>query len=425
MVMTRADDRVAAAAAAKPFEWEALLSQGRMQTSLVRRAVRITLFYAAFAAIWIYLSDKMVGHFADDQAEMVDLNTYKGLAFVLVTSALLLVAILGVFGRLDRAYRGLEAHKAEVARFSRLFEALSEINHASLWATSRDDLFHRVCEALVRHGGFRMAWIGWESDPPGRLLPVAECGDRDGYLQKITVSTLDDDLGRGPSGTAFRTARPAVRNDVLGDSASGPWHAHMKEHGYLATAGFPVREGSEVKGVLSVYAGEVGFFHDREIELLARAAANLSYAIDRFRRKRLRELAEKQAHTERQLSQAMIEAMPGLVFLFDAKLRYLRWNRNTESITGYSSREMTTLSPLDFFEPAEQPRIQRRIAQALEQGEALVEANLRTREGRLLPYTLTGRRIEIDGQPCILGMGVPRIQRPAGAPDTGGGPAPA
>lgn len=425
MAMTQGDDLSAGAAAARPFEWEALLSQGRLQTSLLRRAVRITLFYAVFASIWIYLSDKVAGRLANDLAEMADLNTYKGLAFVVVTSALLLALILGVFGRLDRAYRGLEARKAEVARFSRLFEALSEINHASLWATSRDDLFLRVSEALVRQGGFRMAWVGWESDPPGRLLPVAEFGDRDGYLQKITVSTLDDDLGRGPSGTAFRTARPAVRNDVLADSASSPWHAHMKAHGYLATAAFPIREGSEVKGVLSVYAGEVGFFHDREIELLARAAANLSYAIDRFRRKHLRELAEKQAQTERQLSQAMIDAMPGIVYLFDTNMRYLRWNRNTEAITGYSGRDMATMSPLDFFEPAEHPRIQRRIAQALEQGEASMEANLRTRDGRLLPYTLTGRRIEIDGQPCILGMGVARIERRADGPDTGGGPAPA
>lgn len=423
MATTQADDRPAAAPAAKPFEWEALLSQGHLQTSLVRRAVRITLFYAVFAAIWIYLSDEVARRLADDLHEVVELNTYKGLAFVLVTSVLLLTLILRVFGRLDRAYRGLEVRKAEVARFSRLFEALSEINHASLWATSQEDLFRRVCEALVRHGGFRMAWIGWESDPPGRLVPVAESGDQGGYLQKITVSTLDDELGHGPSGTAFRTAKPSVRNDVLADSASSPWHAHMSEHGYRATAGFPIREGSEVKGVLSVYAGEAGFFHDREIELLARATANLSYAIDRFRRKRMREQAENQARTERELSQGMIEALPGLVFLFDLNKRYLRWNRNTETITGYSGHELAAMSPLDYFEPEDQPRIQRRITQALEQGEASVEANLRTRDGRLLPYSLTGRRLDIDGTPCILGMGVPRFVRGPDTPDTSGGPA--
>ena len=71
------------------------------------------------------------------------------------------------------------------------------------------------------------------------------------------------------------------------------------------------------------------------------------------------------------------------------------------------------MSPLDFFEPAERPLLQRRIAQALEKGEASVETSLRTRDGSLLPFSITGRRIEIDGKPCILGIGVPRIQQPA------------
>ena len=74
MATTQADDRPAGAPAAKPFEWEALLSQGRLQTSLVRRAVRITLFYAVFAAIWIYLSDEVARRLADDMHEVVELN---------------------------------------------------------------------------------------------------------------------------------------------------------------------------------------------------------------------------------------------------------------------------------------------------------------------------------------------------------------
>lgn len=52
-------------------------------------ALRITLLYAAFAALWIVLSDKLLGLWLDAPTEQVLASTVKGWVFVAVTAALL------------------------------------------------------------------------------------------------------------------------------------------------------------------------------------------------------------------------------------------------------------------------------------------------------------------------------------------------
>jgi len=51
--------------------------------------VRTVLPYAAFAALWIYVSDRVLAILVTDPALVTQLQTYKGLAFILATSALL------------------------------------------------------------------------------------------------------------------------------------------------------------------------------------------------------------------------------------------------------------------------------------------------------------------------------------------------
>ena len=51
--------------------------------------LRIVLPYAAFATLWIYASDTIVGHWVNDPLALTRLQTFKGLAFIVVTAALL------------------------------------------------------------------------------------------------------------------------------------------------------------------------------------------------------------------------------------------------------------------------------------------------------------------------------------------------
>lgn len=74
-----------------------------MQDDLSRLVVRVVLPYAAFAALWIYLSDRMLAAIVTDPALLTRLQTYKGLAFILATSALMYWLLRREYGRRAQA----------------------------------------------------------------------------------------------------------------------------------------------------------------------------------------------------------------------------------------------------------------------------------------------------------------------------------
>ena len=110
--------------------------------------------------------------------------------------------------------------------------------------------------------------------------------------------------------------------------------------------------------------------------------------------------------SEKLFLDTMIESMPGVVYCYDARGRFLRWNRNFEAVSGYSAAEIAGMQPLDFFTDADRSVVAARIAEVFDQGESRVEAPFRARDGRLTPYFFTGRRVVFDGQPCLIGVGI-------------------
>jgi PAS domain S-box-containing protein len=119
-----------------------------------------------------------------------------------------------------------------------------------------------------------------------------------------------------------------------------------------------------------------------------------------------RRRAEAEVLRERDHSDQIINSLPGVFYLFDHTGRMLRWNRNFERVTGYYPDEIGDLHPRDFFEGADQDRVAQRIEEAFEVGQAHVEADLVSKDGESIPHFLTGRRIDYDGRPCLVGMGV-------------------
>ncbi|MET0292782.1 MAG: PAS domain S-box protein [Steroidobacteraceae bacterium] len=70
---------------------------------------------------------------------------------------------------------------------------------------------------------------------------------------------------------------------------------------------------------------------------------------------------QRELKSERLFSNAMIESMPGIVYFYDSAGRFLRWNTNFETVSGYTSAEIASMHPLDFFAPEDKPLLQERI----------------------------------------------------------------
>jgi diguanylate cyclase (GGDEF)-like protein/PAS domain S-box-containing protein len=115
---------------------------------------------------------------------------------------------------------------------------------------------------------------------------------------------------------------------------------------------------------------------------------------------------------EAALSQAIVDGLPGIFYVFNRDGKFLRWNRNFETVTGCSRDDVARSHPLDFFGTEDEKRlVEQRIGRVFSDGSAAVEADLLTRGGAKIPYYLSGVRIELNGEPCVSGMGLDLTER--------------
>lgn len=200
--------------------------------------------------------------------------------------------IRGTFDRIEDGYAELKIHEAEIERLKRIYAALSEINQAIVWSSTREELFHKVCGTLASDGGLRMVWIGLPDPKSGRLVLVAESGDVNGYLERIGIYSDEKSRADDSAVIAFNEGRSNLYNDLIRESSSPSWRTEVIHRGVNAAASFPIRMNESVCGTLNVYSGTPDFFHDKEIALLEEAADEISFALDNP----AREEDRRQAH---------------------------------------------------------------------------------------------------------------------------------
>ncbi len=121
--------------------------------------------------------------------------------------------------------------------------------------------------------------------------------------------------------------------------------------------------------------------------------------------------AEQVAERERRFAELLLETMPGTVVVHDETGKVIRWNDTFEQVTGYSPDEITKMDPLEFFVQSDRDAVSTRIRAVFTDGEASVEAAFASKDGSNHPYFFTGRRVELDGRTCLLGVGVDIAER--------------
>ena len=124
-----------------------------------------------------------------------------------------------------------------------------------------------------------------------------------------------------------------------------------------------------------------------------------------------RKRAETALAREKRFSDAMLDGLPGIFYVFDGKGRFLRWNRNVETISGYTANEISQMTSDLFFPEAERPAVREAIGRVFTEGWATIEANFLSKDGSTAPYLMTGTRIDIEGNPLLAGLGMDITER--------------
>jgi PAS domain S-box-containing protein len=218
-------------------------------------------------------------------------------------------------------------HARVLQRQSQLYAALSQVNQAIIWCTSREDLFLKVCQVLVDFGRFKMAWIGRHDPASHTIVPLCHYGMARDYFTDLEVHTEDSPLGQGPVGTALRKNRPCVFNDFLDAPETGPWHASALRAGFQSAAAFPFALEGEPLFALAVYADERDFFGEDEMALLVEAAMELTFALGHLAQDERRTRTEEALRQNELRLKALTESAPDIILTLDAQGRIQYMNR--------------------------------------------------------------------------------------------------
>lgn len=115
---------------------------------------------------------------------------------------------------------------------------------------------------------------------------------------------------------------------------------------------------------------------------------------------------ERKLQLEKDLSDKIINSLPGIFYLSDPTPRLLRWNQTFEDVSGYTAEELATKIPISLFVEEDHIKMRKSIEKTYHEGSADIEVRLLSKKGNTIPYYFTGVRIEYMGKPAMLGTGI-------------------
>ncbi|WP_254544573.1 bacterio-opsin activator domain-containing protein [Halomarina pelagica] len=183
---------------------------------------------------------------------------------------------------LDRAERErtLEEKNEHLERLNRINNVIRGIGEALVEADTRTEIERIVCERLAASDPYRFVWIGERDRNTGAITARARAGGQAGYLDGITITADDTPTGRGPVGTAVRTRKVQVVQDVLIDPSFKPWREETLSRGFRSCISVPLVYQESFYGVLNLYADTPNVFDEMERTVLAELGETIAHSID-------------------------------------------------------------------------------------------------------------------------------------------------
>jgi diguanylate cyclase (GGDEF)-like protein len=176
----------------------------------------------------------------------------------------------------------------------RTFATLNATNEAILYAKSPEELYAKVCEAAFSSGDFLATAVFLLDAETGLLRFATGFGEDIARLCDSDISIIaTTPEGNGVCGQAFRDQKASISNDYLNDPRSLAWRDGARRSEVAAVAAMPLICNGRSVGVFLVTRREAGSLGDELVSLLARLAANVSFALDNFEHERMRKSSER------------------------------------------------------------------------------------------------------------------------------------
>lgn len=313
-----------------------------------KRSVRVTVLYVLFGTVWIFLSDLYLDWLNLDAAKLSDLQTLKGIAYVLATAVVFYLLVRRELARQIEA--DLEANRRENT-LQALFEATFEHAAVGMAHTALDGRFLRVNLAYCHLVGYsRNELLGMtfrDITHPDDLGADLENQQRM-LVGEVSSFTMDKRLLHKDGAVVWVTLTVSMVPDLEGDARH-----------FLAV---------------------VNDISDRKM-----AEDALRASESRFR--------------------ALVEQSITGIYVFDEHtFRYV--NQRLAQMFGYTEAELIDrLGPLDLIAPEDQGTVGTQVERRLSGRVESVHYTARglRKDGTRIWLELHGSRMELDGRPAVTG----------------------
>ncbi len=257
-------------------------------------------------------------------------------SIALLTSILLAVGIVWI----APIFKSIKETNQSLKASNRALRALSACNQTIIHATDEKELMNEICRVIVEMAGYQMAWVAIAVDDQKKtVLPEAEYGVSDGYLEKITITWDESATGKGPTGTAIRTGEISIAHEIEKNANFLPWKKEAQGHGFRSSIALPLKFDHSPNGALNIYSTETAAFDEKEVGLLSELASDLAFSINVIRLKKEKIEGENRLFESQRRLEDIIGRSPVGVIEWDEALRIISWNPAAERIFGFSMEE--------------------------------------------------------------------------------------
>lgn len=276
-----------------------------------------------------------------------------------------------------------KSKEAELQKLNRTLSVITRSSQVMMRATDEMAYLNDICRIIAEDCEHTMVWIGYaEHDENKTVRPVAHAGFEKDYLESLNITWMDNERGRGPTGTCIRTGEPSIFRNLQADPSFKLWREEAIKMGYassltfplFADAGyqldffltkgyasalaFPLFAHNAVVGAITIYSMEPELFSEDEIKLLAELADDLSFGITALRLRKEHKQAEKALQRSEKQYRTLFETMTeGLMFdeiIYDESgnpcdLRVLEVNPAFEHQTGLNAGDIVGRTVRELF----------------------------------------------------------------------------
>jgi PAS domain S-box-containing protein len=280
----------------------------------------------------------------------------------------------------------------EFRRLNRTLQALGHSSQALTRAKEEVTYLQDVCKIVVEDCGHALVWIGYAEDDADRSVrPVSWSGFEEGYLETLKITWADTERGRGPTGTAIRTGKPAFCRNMLTDELFAPWRQEALNRGYASSLALPLRMSGREQpfGALTMYFPDADPFTEDEVRLLTELADDLAQGISTIRLRAERKRAEGVLQATLRRFYAILSKMYAAVLLVTDEGRVEFANQSVcdsfgledapADLEGLTSSEMMEKIKNSYLRPAEAAA---RIREIVDRGQPVKGEELLMQGGR-------------------------------------------